>query len=84
MPRNIHDFDSSLFLKGFLYPSSSNSFEKDFKAFAINLFNPSEEFRKAVSKNKKLKQKQKLLINFFNAIDDSLTKKYFSKLNKFK
>jgi hypothetical protein len=73
------DFDSKYNSNGFLNEYATSSFENDFNTFAENLFNPSDEFYKSIKEYPKLKQKLELILEFFFALDKTLTRDYFIK-----
>ncbi len=76
------DLDTALCKKGFLTQYSLSGIENDINTFAQNIFSPSEGFWKIVDQYPRIKKKVKILIDFYNKIDDHFTDDYFKKLNK--
>ena len=75
------DLDTALCKKGFLTQYSLSGIENDINTFAQNIFSPSAGFWKIVDQYPRIKQKVKLLIDFYNKIDPLFTVDYFKKLN---
>ena len=66
--------------KGFLTQYASSAFEEDVATFAENLFLPNCQRSRAIKANVKLAEKQKLVIEFYNSLDEIFTKEYFEGL----
>ena len=75
------DLDTALCKKGFLTQYSLSGIENDINTFAQNIFSPSAGFWKIVDQYPRVKQKVKLLIDFYNKIDPLFTVDYFKKLH---
>lgn len=78
--KDSQDIDTMLNSKGFISQYATSDFENDFNTFAENLFYPSDEFYNAVKNYPKIRQKLDLILEFYFALDNTLTKKYFEKL----
>ena len=74
------DLDSLLCLKGVLTQYGGSSIENDVNTFAQNIFCPEKNFWNYVDRFPRIKQKTKLLINFYSKISAMYTEQYFRKL----
>ena len=76
------DLDTALCKKGFLTQYSLSGIENDINTFAQNIFSPSAGFWKIVDQYPRIKNKVKLLIDFYKKIDPLFTNEYFKKFNR--
>lgn len=76
------DIDTALCKKGFLTQYSLSGLENDINTFAQNMFSPSENFWQTVDQYPRIKKKVKLLIDFYNKIDNMFTEDYFRNLQR--
>ena len=76
------DLDTTLCKKGFLTQYSLSGIENDINTFAQNIFSPSAGFWKIVDQYPRIKNKVKLLIDFYKKIDPLFTNEYFKKFNR--
>ncbi|EGV43723.2 hypothetical protein BZARG_1192 [Bizionia argentinensis JUB59] len=63
--------------QGFLNEYATSSLENDFNSFAKNIFTPKPRFDKLIEEYSALANKNRLIIEFYNAIHDDFTKVYF-------
>lgn len=70
-------FQSSLHKKGFLHSYATSAIIEDMASIVEYLFQPNNQYLSAVSKYKKLKKKQQLLIEFYHSLDKVFTQEYF-------
>jgi hypothetical protein len=75
------EFDEILCRQGFLYQYATSDFENDFNSFAENLFCGDKTFWQLVKKYEPLQNKLKLIIDFYNKIDNKYTIEYFEELS---
>ncbi len=73
-------FDRTSNEKGFLNQYAMSDIENDFNSFAKNLFLPKEGFRELIKENKKINNKRKLIIAFYNKVDRTFTEEYFNQI----
>lgn len=76
------DLDTALCRKGFLTQYSLSGMENDINTFAQNLFSPSAGFWKIVDQYPRIRQKVRLLADFYHKIDPVFTEEYFRKLSQ--
>lgn len=77
----IQEFDSALFVKGFLQSYGlTNKFE-DFSTFAENIFIYNPVFWEAIQTLEKIRNKFELTCNFYEKLDPRLNKQYFLDLH---
>jgi hypothetical protein len=67
-------------LKGVLTQYGGSSIENDVNTFAQNIFCPEKNFWAYVDRFPGIKQKTKLLINFYGKISSMYTEQYFRKM----
>jgi len=79
--KDSQDINPMLNSKGFISQYATSDLENDFNTFAENLFYPSDEFYNTVKNYPKIRQKLEFILEFYFALDNTLTKKYFEKLN---
>lgn len=72
--------DSSLFTHGFLNQYSLASIEEDFNCYAEFLFLSEKDFWFAYDNNAAIREKTRLIINFYHSIDPEFTLEYFRNL----
>ncbi len=70
-------FNKSLNEAGLLNQYATSSLENDVNAFAKNLFLPRKSFGELIRNHERIQKKRKLLIKFYNQIDNSFTEELF-------
>jgi len=67
---------------GVLSQYATSHIEEDFNTFAEQIFCASEGFWDLVAKHRKLNQKLKIIINFYNSLDSMFTEEYFREISE--
>jgi hypothetical protein len=66
---------------GVLSQYATSHIEEDFNSFAEQIFCASEGFWDLIAKHRKLNQKLKIIINFYNSLDSMFTEEYFREVS---
>ncbi|NQV03540.1 MAG: hypothetical protein HQ542_12900, partial [Bacteroidia bacterium] len=74
------DYDYDLLPLGFMNKYSQSAFEEEINVFAQNLFSGGEQFWFIVDTFAKIREKAKLIIDFYYQIDPQFTEEYFRAL----
>ena len=76
------DFSDELMKQGFLYQYAMTDLENDLNSFAENIFCQKEDYKSFVLKYLKIKQKQDLIIEFYQKINENFSKEFFEGIVK--
>ncbi len=71
------DFSDELMKQGFLYQYAMTDIENDVNSFAENIFCQKEDYKSFVLKYPKIKQKQDLIIEFYQKVNENFSKEFF-------